>query len=144
MISLVICLIIIIILLVHFDVRGRIKARALLEKCKKDKRRIRQAHARAHALQNALAAKWSDQNTTSDQEVLRVRELDGIWSHIRYIEEVQTHNARCEHALHQIARHYKSVNPRVRHTDLEMIAQDVDIQGWAVDGLCGGTTTQWH
>jgi hypothetical protein len=144
LIGLVICLIIIAVLFVHFDVAGRLRHRALLAKVNEDKARLNKAHTVAIVLQTNCARKWSDPHTTADQEVQRVRELDSIWSHIRYIEEVQTHNDRCRRALHEISRNYKDLFPAVRRTDMELIARDVDIQGWATDGICGGTTTQWH
>jgi hypothetical protein len=167
LLGLVICLIIIIILSVHFDVAGRLRVRALEAKVNEDGERLAAAFDRAIIAREECARKWSDPHTTADQEVQRVRELDSTWAHIRYIEEVATHNDRCKRALHTISKNYKALFPGVRRTDMEMIARDVDIQGWAVDRVCNGgllvgdvvpgdtgyaphgaqyrgTTTQWH
>lgn len=99
-------------------------------------------------LQHAQA-KWdhaaSDKPLSYDQEVAKSAQLNSIWDNMRYIEEVRTRNARCKDTLDQMTKRYPAMDFSLPENKLmlDLVARDVDIQGWSVDGICGGTTTRW-
>jgi len=152
MITAILCVILICFLFVTLDIRSKIRIRRLRDKMNACCKKTNQRHVFLIRLEEQAKAKWSAFPLDHTQETQRARELNNIWDNIRQVEEVRTRNAKCQEALHNMTQAYPALNFSEPNNKLllDLVARDVDIQGWSIDTLCGhhsgyesGFTTQW-
>ncbi len=150
MLELALIILFVIFMLYQLDAIGKLRLWMLAKRAESYCDRTNAVLADTRRLQASAVANWEQaaaaQPLNFDQETERARQLNCIWDSIRHVEEIQTRNASCKAALDEMRKHYPALGFNNSTNDkiiVDLIARDVDIQGWSVDGLCGGTTTQW-